>query len=326
MSPGIKGDIGLIVFFYTMIVFVCALFISAVSFSAFVVTRQKMFALATAAFFCYFFDVTLVFRTAYVHPHSSAASSLYSITSPVESVLLGAGVFGCLWAMQCRFLERSMLPAKIAVALFVLGSAFAYVVIDTPRDREFVFFTMRSLAMLAMVAFDAWVFVRTSDPMERKRQLTHMPLVLYMFVGALGTIIWNLYFLYLRPALEVTGAPPFMPERNFVENALVLGIGFWFVRVAVRRLQLFYESAPAGPTPAREKFLDNEIHLFATRFSLSERESQILTEIMRGKSYTAIASQLYISPSTVKVHVHNILQKTSHKDRDSLVRDFWHGV
>lgn len=47
---------------------------------------------------------------------------------------------------------------------------------------------------------------------------------------------------------------------------------------------------------------------------------------MRGKSYTAIASQLYISPSTVKVHVHNILQETSHKDRDSLVRDFWHGV
>lgn len=327
-NSGIEGDTGLIVFFYTMIVLACASFISGVSFAALVITHQKVFAFATAAYLFYFFDVALVFRTAHISPppHSSLGVDLYSITSPVESVLLGAGVFGCLWAMQCRFLERSMRSAKIAVALFVLGSTFAYIAIDTPRDQEFIFFTMRSLTMLAMVVFGVCVFMRTSDRMERKRLLTHMPLALYTFFGALGTAIWNTYFIYLRSALRVPGPPPFMPERNFVENAIILGIGLWVVLVAVRRLQLFYERTPARPTPAREKFLENKVSLFAARFSLSTRESEILTEIVRGKSYPAIAAQLYISPSTVKVHVHNILRKTSHRCRDQLVHDFWHEV
>lgn len=315
-----------VIFFYTMVVFVCALFVSAVSLSAYIVTRQKTFALAAAAYFFYFFDVTLVFRTAYVHPQSSEGSALYTITSPVESVLLGAGVFGCLWTLECKFLDRPMRTAKIAVAVFVLASVISYFAIGDPRVREFVFFSMRSLAMLAMVVFAAWAYLRAPDQMEHDRLLTHLPLALYMFVGALGTIVWNLYFLYLRPALRVEGAPPFMPERNFVENVLILGIGFWFVRVAVRRLQLFHERVPAGSTPARERFLEDEVRLYASRSGLSEREEQIFTEIMRGKTYSAIASDLYISPSTVKVHVHNILQKTSNKNRDELVRDFWHGV
>jgi len=32
------------------------------------------------------------------------------------------------------------------------------------------------------------------------------------------------------------------------------------------------------------------------------------------------------TPSTVKVHVHNILQKTGHANRQELVQDFWKTV
>ena len=33
-----------------------------------------------------------------------------------------------------------------------------------------------------------------------------------------------------------------------------------------------------------------------------------------------------LSPSAVKVHVHNILQKTGHANRQELVQDFWKTV
>ena len=33
-----------------------------------------------------------------------------------------------------------------------------------------------------------------------------------------------------------------------------------------------------------------------------------------------------LSPSTVKVHVHNILQKTGHTNRQELIQDFWKTV
>lgn len=39
-----------------------------------------------------------------------------------------------------------------------------------------------------------------------------------------------------------------------------------------------------------------------------------------------IASAMSLSPSTVKVHVHNILQKTGHTNRQELIQDFWKTV
>ncbi|MFR5828425.1 MAG: LuxR C-terminal-related transcriptional regulator [Adlercreutzia equolifaciens] len=39
-----------------------------------------------------------------------------------------------------------------------------------------------------------------------------------------------------------------------------------------------------------------------------------------------LASAMSLSPSTVKVHVHNILQKTGHTNRQELIQDFWKTV
>jgi DNA-binding CsgD family transcriptional regulator len=55
---------------------------------------------------------------------------------------------------------------------------------------------------------------------------------------------------------------------------------------------------------------------------LSERENEILELLVKGLSYRAIASRLFIAAGTVKRHAHNILQKTGSKDRRGLYRTF----
>lgn len=49
--------------------------------------------------------------------------------------------------------------------------------------------------------------------------------------------------------------------------------------------------------------------------TLTRREQEILALIARGKNNQAIAEELYISPGTVRVHIHAILQKLGVKDR-----------
>lgn len=49
--------------------------------------------------------------------------------------------------------------------------------------------------------------------------------------------------------------------------------------------------------------------------SLSEQEQEVLALIAEGKKNQQIADQLFISPGTVRVHLHSILNKLNVKDR-----------
>ena len=51
------------------------------------------------------------------------------------------------------------------------------------------------------------------------------------------------------------------------------------------------------------------------RFKLSEREFEVLTMIVEGRSNPEIGSILYLSPNTIKSHVNGILNKLGVNDR-----------
>ena len=49
----------------------------------------------------------------------------------------------------------------------------------------------------------------------------------------------------------------------------------------------------------------------------------MLDYILRDQDNQNIASTLTIAPSTVKVYVHRLLQKTGCENRQGLIQDFW---
>ena len=54
---------------------------------------------------------------------------------------------------------------------------------------------------------------------------------------------------------------------------------------------------------------------------LSAREREVLNRIARGQSIPAIASELYVAPSTVKTHVQRLYEKLGVSDRASAVAE-----
>lgn len=54
------------------------------------------------------------------------------------------------------------------------------------------------------------------------------------------------------------------------------------------------------------------------QYNLTNREIEIAKYIIKGYSNSEIAKMLFVSKSTVKVHVSNILQKTKAKNRVNL--------
>ena len=71
------------------------------------------------------------------------------------------------------------------------------------------------------------------------------------------------------------------------------------------------------PDPEKEERL--RFQRFALQHDLSPREKEILTLLLKKETTPVIAGRLFVSESTVKFHVHNLLQKTGCKSRKDLI-------
>lgn len=71
----------------------------------------------------------------------------------------------------------------------------------------------------------------------------------------------------------------------------------------------------SAPQPSQEALF----YRFASAYSLSSREREVLKLLLDEKTNGEISDALSVSERTVKFHVHNILQKTGQKSRNELI-------
>lgn len=76
---------------------------------------------------------------------------------------------------------------------------------------------------------------------------------------------------------------------------------------------MYMQPAPAAP---------DYVLQFASRYGLSQRETDLMRLILEGKTNKEIAEELYISENTVKFHVRNLLHKTGCTKRKELLSLF----
>lgn len=72
-----------------------------------------------------------------------------------------------------------------------------------------------------------------------------------------------------------------------------------------------------------EDDLASRVVIYADVHKLSRREQEVLTLVLKGNDAQNIASELVISPGTVKAHLHRIYVKSGVSGRDDLIDAFW---
>lgn len=312
-------------FYYTLIILLIVVLTAAVCLSAFLVTRKRRYLYASVGFVVYFFDVGLVFHDDFVMPFvETGITSFYHIGTPEVSAITGAGLIAALWLSVCDVLEIKALWAKVLpeFLFFVASIAIAW---SMPVDnvREFTFYTMRECA-LAVILIVALIWYVRADEQSRLRLRRYAPIFAVVLIGGVLVEIENIFFLLIYdPQHAATTGPLFLPERSFAENALAIALAFVAARRAIQSLALRYSAPPSAPDSAQEAFIDSHLVIYANRHGLSERETEVLREILLGADNQAIATSMHLALSTVKVHVHRILQKTHATNRQELLQDFW---
>ncbi|MEG0071505.1 MAG: helix-turn-helix transcriptional regulator [Raoultibacter sp.] len=313
-------------FYYTLIVLLVTILAAATCLSSYLVSHKRTFLFAFTGFLFYFFDVALVFQDDFVlQGPAYHADVFYFIGNPIASVVIGTGLLVSFWLLICDFLNEKR-PAMLVVpgAAFALFSTIVLLVVPAGNWQVFLFYSMREAMLCWMLIFITIRYLGTTDEVTRIRLWRHR--LLYALLWGLGFCVFfeNVYFLLIfDPAWLEAGILPFYPERNFAENILVICCAVFAFYDSWRTLSLRFENPPTQGNEPQQMFINKNLIIYSNRHQLSARESEVLHLILLDKDNQNIATSMSLAVSTVKVHVHKILQKTNQPNRQELIRDFW---
>ena len=156
-----------------------------------------------------------------------------------------------------------------------------------------------SLDYLFFGFFSVYRVVVFSDLAE-SRKIWHLG-VLGLFSGRLGDAVG-------------TGICLGLGNNRIILILTAAGLFVLTVFVFFQMYQILYQ-----PEVVRQKSEEEVFEDFSARHDLSAREKEVFRLMIRGHSNSEIAADLFVSESTVKFHVHNILKKTGCKTRVELV-------
>ena len=106
-----------------------------------------------------------------------------------------------------------------------------------------------------------------------------------------------------------------MPELTYEKRAKEIGVeGFWQKEIQEQSIKEIMDLVMQGNIVYPDKKSSIAIgNALSTDFT--ERETEILKELVSGTSNNEIAEKLCVETSTVKMHISNMLQKTGYKSR-----------
>lgn len=111
-------------------------------------------------------------------------------------------------------------------------------------------------------------------------------------------------------------------QTDYIDGPMNLTIFYWFI-INAANLIMSYRNNFANAYKEVEKVavfeLDTALKELQEKYDLTAREKDLVKEIYEGKSNGEIASDLFISESTVKTHIYNIFRKLNVKNRVEVV-------
>ena len=181
-----------------------------------------------------------------------------------------------------------------------LGVPFLMITLVDQFSPSLVFWIVNYLLYGFFTVFRVILFSDLAQKGEGSRWLSGFGLLF----GRVGDALGVLGFLLL-------GARP---------TVLIIFSAGMFAVTIVGFLLLYQRLYTPAPLPERSE--QERFEAYARKYDLSSREREVLQLILDGCSSQEMAAKLFVSESTVKFHIHNLLKKTTCANRVALVAQY----
>ena len=322
-------------FLYTVAIIVVAVMACSTSMTVWVLTNRKDALVAAAAFLVYTLETATILFDEYqrTKPYMEEYFTT-GLTHPAVNVALCVALVACIWAW---IILRVHASAQKGTALAALALFAAALVAVAPVGhtagvaRTMAYWALRDLAIIAALVF-AWWWRNTkasgTDRTSIDRSKGFFKLALLLCALMLAEDVANI--LFVRPDAQTGWVRDFfwhLTERNLSENALMIACAVRMVLYNRDIMQIFSQHpmespAAAGQVGGHRDFESRRLS-FADAHGMSDRERDVLSLLLQGKSTQNVASELFISTGTVKAHTHRIYRKSGVESRQELVNAFW---
>lgn len=318
-------DSGLFLFYYSIAMQICTILAAATSYASYLVSRNKVQLYSFIGFLIYYADCMLVFRDDYLTVYKTAqATEGFYIGDPVFSIVFGCGFLTAFWFVVCEYIPpRSKYLRWTPSVIFTITSILVAALMPQSYLHMFVFYSLREVFVIWALIYAAVRYAAFEDAALRMRLRHFKYFYLALWLLVLAVVAENVVFLLIvNPSISDT-ALPFFPERNFAENLFALACAFMVFRSATKYLAVHHSNPPIQGGESVDNYIEQNLLSYGATRGLSPREIEILRLLLMGKDNQNIASELHLSPGTVKVHVHHMLQKTNTTNRKELIQDYW---
>lgn len=303
-----------LLFYNTLLTSILAMSVAG-AYYLYVREGRRVFAALGVMFAVYLLDNTVVFATESIEAFAVAYDQMF-ISSPAFKTIYFLILMGCL-----LYVCYSIMRPRSPVPFYVITGVYVVLMICAPLITDdcwmvWVFYLPTQLIFIGVSIWGLAVIKKRKMQYQRPFYGTFRRILAFML--AMGTLILIEDTVVIFCYDVYSGSGTDINNRNWSENILFLILAGFLIKYTIVVLGSG-EKNLLGPLSSEVARPRTAMEMFSQNHNLTERETEILAQLLVGRSQQEICDELTIALGTVKTHIHNVYQKTGVAKRSQLM-------
>lgn len=278
----------------------------------------KVFVALGSLFFIYLVDNVIVFMTEVI-PSFAASYNTIFVSSPVFKAVLHIGMIYCYMYIHKQILRKEISSINLVLLFIYAMVLFTSNFFSNGAVGSWIFYASNSTFYVGLAIFGLIRVTNYPRSYKRKFYRFYKKLAIFTIIIGICVLAEDTYVIFNVD--DYTSETPHIFNRNFSENIMLIVYSLSLLRYT-RLVLKNRDMSVFGPVLIPPSNIISTTDAFCHMYSLTDRERDVLHELMEGFSITEISEKLYISQGTVKTHIHNLYRKTEVGKKSELLRKY----